>query len=806
MATRQAPRRHDLVPRPHVVLLSEDGATDAALAGAKAANLAVAARAGLPVLPGAVVTTGWTDARTHRVPHHDGDGSGSTATTTMLPDTLDDLRVAWRLLSDDGRRPVVVRSSSTGEDGDGSSMAGVFTSVLDVRGWPAVMAAVDEVLASARRAELVDAPMAVLVQPQLRPRWGGVLFGADPLSGRTDRLLVSAVDGSPDRLVSGLEDGWTAVLTPRGRNVEVRSAGDGTPPPSSVLRRLAGLAASAARTFGGPQDIEWAVDRDGELWLLQSRPITTATGAARGPVLGTGPVAETFPDPLAPLEVDLWLAPLREGLRHALRLTGSASPRDLRRSPVVTAVDGWAAADLELLGAIDRSELSLGRRMLRRLDPRPPARRLRAAWRVGRLARALPALARDVIAQVDADLAGVPPLEQLGERELLSVLDTGRIALRALHGYEALAGLVVPSETSGVTAASLALDVLGGALARGGDLERVVEEDPIVLAITPPRIGPPDLTALAEVAAGMEGGRPVPEPNAGARDDPDDAALVREALRVRARWVQELTGRAAWVLAERITTAGVLAHVARARLLSVEELGTAVRHRVVPFDLTERIDPAETPARPLPTRFRLTADGRPITAVRTAAGSGGAVGAGGGTGQGPVHIGTQPPAGAVLVVGHLDPRLAPVIPRLAGLVAETGSPLSHLAILAREHGVPVVVGMAGATERFGPGQVVRVDGAAGTVDAVPGGTPAPADGEGPAPAEQVPAGGRDLAEARRPVAAAAGSESGTDLRLTVHAGGSTPRGRITPGPRRAEAEPTPCPPHAAPCVPMGAPR
>ena len=49
------------------------------------------------------------------------------------------------------------------------------------------------------------------------------------------------------------------------------------------------------------------------------------------------------------------------------------------------------------------------------------------------------------------------------------------------------------------------------------------------------------------------------------------------------------------------------------------------------------------------------------------------------------------PPGSVLVVSHLDPRLAPVIPRLAGLVAETGSPLSHLAILAREYGVPTVV-------------------------------------------------------------------------------------------------------------------
>ena len=95
-----------------------------------------------------------------------------------------------------------------------------------------------------------------------------------------------------------------------------------------------------------------------------------------------------------------------------------------------------------------------------------------------------------------------------------------------------------------------------------------------------------------------------------------------------------------------------------------------------------------------------------------------AIGAGGGTATGPVHVhakGVEVPAGSVLVVSHLDPRLAAVIPRLAGLVAETGSPLSHLAILAREHGVATVVGLADATTRLRAGDVVNVDGHAGTV-------------------------------------------------------------------------------------------
>ncbi|HYZ98330.1 MAG TPA: PEP/pyruvate-binding domain-containing protein [Acidimicrobiales bacterium] len=755
--------------RPHLVDLADPDAADAALTGAKAANLALARRAGLPVLPGMVLTTAWDSwGWSHPSRLHDGDGASSHPAAT-----------AWRRMSDGGRRSVVVRSSSTTEDGDGSSLAGVFTSVLDVGDWPSFVRAVDEVLASAQRGSTVGAPMAVLVQRQLTPARGGVLFTADPVGGRRDRLLVSACDGGPDRLVSGIESGRTAVLSRRGRVVDAEAS---APAPRADLRRLARLAARAEAAFGGPQDIEWAVNGDATLWLLQSRPITTPTGRPTGPVLGAGPLAETFPEPLSPLEADLWLAPLREGLEQALLLTGAASTQELRRSPVARQVDGWAVADLEALGTVPRRH-----RILRKIDPRPGARRLRAAWRVGRLARALPAIARDVITQVDGDLLDVPPLDELGNAALLAVLDNGRTALRALHGYEALAGMLVPTGTAGVTAASIALSALAEARAEAVDIDDLTRRDPVVLALTPPRIGPGAGISTFDLrgrtagpgGAASPGTNSAQGPRIGApaaRAEPprpdsqlgpacsNDMAVVREALRLRARWVQELTARAAWLLGCRLVAVGVMPspsgcgsgnHVeAGVRLLTLDELRATATHRTVPDELAARTDPAEAP-RPLPARFRLTTEGRPLAELPALRASDqNRAGAGGGVGIGPAHVGhvgDDPPAGAVLIVTHLDPRLAATIPQLAGLVAETGSPLSHLAILAREHGVPTVVGVSGATTRYRPGQRLEVDGTAGTVSVVEepaGAAPTFAPGGSDHPVTPEPAGDVEIGAPR----------------------------------------------------------
>jgi pyruvate,water dikinase len=71
--------------------------------------------------------------------------------------------------------------------------------------------------------------------------------------------------------------------------------------------------------------------------------------------------------------------------------------------------------------------------------------------------------------------------------------------------------------------------------------------------------------------------------------------------------------------------------------------------------------------------------------------------------------------GEILVAPSTDPGWTPLFLTAGGLVMEMGGAMSHGSIVAREYGIPAVVGVPGATERIETGQVLTVDGSAGTV-------------------------------------------------------------------------------------------
>lgn len=729
-----------------VVPLDTERARRADLTGAKAANLALARAAGLPVLPGFALVPGALADGDGRANGNGGaDGNGRVLDAAAL-------RIAWRGLVGDDERPLAVRSSSRYEDTEGSSMAGRFRTVLDVSGWDAFTAAVHEVLASAAFVEPAEAAgaaeppdrgdgvepvalprdgmhtgihdgMAVLVQPMLYPDVGGVMFGADPVTGRTDHVLVSVAADGPAALVDGTAQGVRYRMTRVGRLLDreppeprgERLLGPGR------LRRLAVLARRAGDLFGGPQDIEFAFDHDDRLWLLQSRPITAM--AARVPrgarLLGPGPVAETFPGVLQPLEEDLWVGPMAHGLTVALDILGAASRRMLRSVKPVVVVDGRVAADLVLLGVEPPRH-----RVLNVINPVPPARKLRAAWRLGRLRTTLPLLALDLMADVDRQLTELPSPARLSSGQVLDAASWGRRVLSALHAQESLAGALLGAGDE-TTVAAEALAVLTEGRAAGLDDAALLTSRPVLLGLFPPSLTEPARLPPATTWTGVSRGV--------------SSLPVREGLRLRIRWVQEMQAGMVRAFGERLVAAGLLDDATRVGLLRWDEIVAVGGGSALPSDLAERLPRPHREG--LPAAFRL-ADGEtvPEPARQPRRGRSGGEdaggrgqGAGGGSGAGTVWDGRGArPEQAVLVVRVLDPALAPLLPGLAGLVAETGSPLSHLAVLAREYHVPTATAVADAVTRFPRGTAVTVDGGTGDVRAATMTWTADADAEGDA--------------------------------------------------------------------------
>jgi rifampicin phosphotransferase len=667
---------------PFLVELDDPRALDVELTGTKAAALSKAAVHGLTVLPGGVITTEFSSAV---------DAGARVAEHPAVQKAFDAVGGTDRAL--------VARSSSVLEDTAGSSMAGQFDSVIGIDGLDAFARAVQQVLDSRERSGVAGSPIAVLVQPLIEPRFGGVLFGIDPVTGRSDRRVVSAVTGGPEPLVSGEVDGSRYVLDTSGKVVDF-SPGDGPELPAADLRRLVELSRAVARVFGGPQDVEWAIEEHGKLVLLQSRPVTTEVrGIPRGPIYGPGPVAETFPEPLTELEHDLWVPPLRDAVREAVLLAGTATRDDVDASAVVINVAGHVAIDLALAGAIPPKHP-----LLHKLNPVPAVRHLRVAWRVGRLRAALPDLADRLLDRVDADLEAVPALSALTSRQLVALLHRGHVVLRALHAHEILIGMLTDTGRNRMTGASIALRVLAEARRDGLTDQEILERSPVVLALTPPRVAPhPDLPA--EVFSGPVGTD---------LESSNDNGILREALRLRVRWVQELTGRAAWELGVRLTESGDLVDPDMMRHMTLEHVEAVFTKRavVVPTLVETHLHQF---GEPLPASFQLSDRGKVITA-QCAHEVGGGTGAGGGSGRGPITFDVDdPPPGSVLVTSSLTPGLAPLLARLHGVVAETGSVLSHLAILAREAGVPTVVGYTNALQTLPEGADVLVDGEHGRV-------------------------------------------------------------------------------------------
>ena len=312
----------------------------------KGANLGELASAGLPVPPGFVITAeGYLAAMDDggvrdelRVVFEDAcrrseDPSALAESAErmrslvhkagVLPGLRDDVLRAYHRLGE--AVPVAVRSSATAEDTAGTSFAGMHETFANVVGDAAVLDRVVDCWASlfgeraiSYRASqgITDEPaIAVVVQRMVDADRAGVLFTADPSTGDTTRLVIEAAFGLGEVVVSGQVEPDTYVLAKDGpRLLQVRvghkthklvSGPDGTvvrvdladaEADARVLSdeeviELARLGMRVEAHYGEPQDVEWAI-ADGEIFLVQSRPITTAGRRRPAEVSpGRGPAA-----------------------------------------------------------------------------------------------------------------------------------------------------------------------------------------------------------------------------------------------------------------------------------------------------------------------------------------------------------------------------------------------------------------------------------------------------------------------------------------------------------------------------------
>jgi pyruvate,water dikinase len=268
----------------HVRPLADLRAADAALFGGKSASLGELIAAEIPVPPGFGLSSAAAEA------------------------DLDEVADAYRAL---GEPAVAVRSSALGEDSAETTFAGLQDTYLWVQGADAVCAAVRDCWASLANPEAVayrermgiegTPAMGVTVQLMADAAVSGVMFTCNPVSGDPSTVAVNASWGlglsvvggevTPDEYRVSKVTGEVLHRAIGPKLIEYGPGGERSDVPperqevacldDERLAELVEVARRIERHFGSHQDIEWAIDRGGELFMLQSRPVTVLARAER---------------------------------------------------------------------------------------------------------------------------------------------------------------------------------------------------------------------------------------------------------------------------------------------------------------------------------------------------------------------------------------------------------------------------------------------------------------------------------------------------------------------------------------------
>lgn len=231
-----------------------------------------------------------------------------------------------------------VRSSASDEDRSGSSFAGQYDTLLNVKGMKQILEAVQSCLKSLhnKRSDIYrkkhgldrETTMSVIIQEMVDVDCAGVLFTVDAPGQRYDRMVISTVRGSGEKLVGGQANGETIYKYRHSQHL----------PESDLLKpgqitELLEVAEKIESLKNEPVDIEWAIDKKGILFLLQVRPVTALkeehlneldhAPAFDQPVYTRGNIGEMMPGPVTPLTLSVFGKAIDLGLQYFYRHIGA---------------------------------------------------------------------------------------------------------------------------------------------------------------------------------------------------------------------------------------------------------------------------------------------------------------------------------------------------------------------------------------------------------------------------------------------------------------------------------------------------
>ncbi|ORW88962.1 PEP/pyruvate-binding domain-containing protein [Mycolicibacter terrae] len=767
---------------PIIKALADIRAADAGFSGGKGANLGELLAAGLSVPDGFVIgVAAYQEAVAAGLP------------VTPSDEVRDAIVASYRALGPDVA--VAVRSSALAEDGATASHAGIYETALNVTGVEQLLDAVRDCWTSTssprarqygrtRGLGSAESGMGVVVQRQICASCAGVAFTIDPLTGCRDRLVLESVQGLGQAVVSGMVTPDRVVVDKNSLEILTIERGQWNMVQLSLsenqIREIAQDALAIERWYGRPQDIEWALDGQGKIWILQARPVTTfdALQARAKAVEFYDPprppgsrwtrvnIGEALPGVPTPLTWSMWSAGLTMAQRESQIRLGVVSRREDGRVPLLTLARGWPVLSVDLLlsqvaqvpgvdpkafseqllGAADDVDAApLGARVATalRMTARAPialgmlSRRLGRVSAISRRAwqREVPAPAVDPLAL----LAGAAA--RFGETLAVHTMQT-YLCQSLYQAVERFAGSRVIDLLSGdgdLPEVHLARDLW---LLAGGriSLEHFISEhgfhgpDEGEIASASWRQDPEPVLHAAQ--AWVDGDRLRDRVAAleARRDERRraEAELCASVPRPCRRAVARLIAMARRALVGReIGKAAFLQDLDVARHAVAFLGGDAVWHTLGELQSNVHLTSADITA-----RQRIRSQYATLEPPLSFAGNPGeqscgtvegvpsiitGVGASPGRARGRARVVTEPASAVVLgadevLIAHTtDPSWVMTFMTVAGMAIDVGGTLSHAAIIARELGIPCVIGTGNGTRAIPDGALVEIDGSQGTV-------------------------------------------------------------------------------------------